>query len=339
MRKTIFITVSLFFLIVPVLLFGAGKDAPIELKMSHHGAAESKNQEIMKAGADWMEKRFPGRIKVTIYPSQTLLNAASAYEGTVNGITDIAYVIPGWTQGRFPKTEVIDLPPAIPSALDATNVYWEFYKKFLTDEWKAVKVLSIHVQVPQNIHTKKTSIKTLQDIKGQKIRVYGVGKSIMNAFGGIPVAMPMPEAYEAIRQGIVAGIMVPFAEMKSYRLIDVCNYHTQVYVHASPFFMVMNLQKYNSLPDDIKKAFDEELPAYWNRESGKIWDRSEKEGMELVRKTPGHQIITLSPEERKVWNDRAKSINNAWAQALEAKKLPGKKLVEEKLKAIEKYIR
>jgi TRAP-type transport system periplasmic protein len=338
MRRTAVVITAVAFLVAAPFL-GVSKAAPIELKISHHGASESKNQEIMKAGADWIEKRFGDRIKVTIYPAQTLLNAASAFDGTANGIADIALVIPGWTQGRFPRSEVLDLPPAIPSAVDATNVYWEFYKKFLTDEWKAVKVLGVHVQVPQSIHTKRKPIRTLQDMKGEKFRIYGIGKDIMNAFGGIPVAMPMPEAYEAIRQGIVSGIMVPFAEMKSYRLIDVCFYHTQADIMASPFFIVMNLRKYNALPADIKKAFDEELPPYWNGEAAKIWDRHEQIGIEEVKKTAGHEFIALSAAERKLWNERAKTINGPWAQALEVKGLPGKKLIEEKYKAIEKYIR
>jgi TRAP-type C4-dicarboxylate transport system substrate-binding protein len=293
----------------------------------------------MKAGADWIEKRFQGRVKSTIFPSQTLLKAGDAFEGTVNGIADISLVIPAWTEGRFPRSEVIDLPPAIPTAVDATRVYWEFYKKFLTDEWKAVKVLSVHEQMGQSVHTKRTPVRTLQDFRGQKIRVTGTGKNIMEQFGGIPVVMPMPDCYDALRQGIVTGIMVPFTEMRSYRFIDVTFYHTKASIMASSFYIVMNLKKYNSLPPDIKKAFDEELPPYWNGEAARIWDREEQQGIDLVKKTAGHQYITLSPEEQRLWNEKAKAVNGPWAQAMEAKGLPGKMLLEEKYKAIAKYVR
>jgi len=313
--------------------------APMELKMAHWSSPESKEHEITRAGADWIEKRFPGRLKITIYPAQTLLSATALYEGTVKGITDIAFVVPQWTPGRFPKSEVLDLPPGVPSSIDGTRVYWEFYKKFLADEWKEVKVLSFHMQVPQGLHTKKKPIRTFEDIKGEKMRVYGIGKNIMTAFGGVPVSMPMSEAYEAIRQGIVSGIMVPFAEMKGYRLIDVCFYHTIVDVFSSPFFIIMNKEKYNVLAPDIKKVFDEELADFWNTESAKIWDRWEEVGRDLVRKTAGHEFITLSPEEKKKWQERAKTVNDPWAAGLEAKGLPGKKLVEEKLRAIERYVK
>ena len=338
MRRTAaLIAVVLFLTAVPLL--GVSKGAPIELKMSHHGSPESKDNEIMKAGADWIEKRFQGRIKCTIYPSQTLLKAANAYDGTVNGIADIALVIPSWTEGRFPKTAVVDLPPAISTAVDGTHAYWPFYKKFLADEWKAVKVLTFHVQMGHSIHTKRAPVKTLQDFKGQKIRVTGIGKDIMQKFGGVPVVMPMPDSYDALRQGVVTGIMVPFTEMRSYRFIDVTFYHTKANIMAVGFFIVMNMNKYNSLPPDAKKALDEELPPYWNDVAAKIWDREEQAGIELVKKTKGHEYITLSPEEQKRWNERAKEINGPWAKAMEAKGLPGNMLLEEKYKAIANYVK
>jgi len=338
MRGAIAVLLSVMFLMaVPCL--GAEKAPVIELKISHHGSPESKDNMIMKAGADWMEKRFPGRIKCTIFPSQTLLKAADAFQGTEKGIADISLVIPGWTEGRFPKSEVIDLPPAIPTAVDATRVYWEFYKKFLIDEWKTVKVLSVHEQMGQSVHTKRTRVKTLADFKGQKIRVTGTCKAVMDAFGGIPVVMPMPDCYDALRQGIVTGIMVPFTEMRSYRFIDVTFYHTKASIMASSFYIVMNLRKYNSLPPDMKKALDEELPPYWNDAAAKIWDMEEQQGIELVKKTPGHEYITLSPEEQRLWNEKAKATNGPWVKAMEAKGLPGKMLLEEKYKAIANYVK
>ena len=317
----------------------ATKEPPIELKMAHWASQDSKQQDIMKVGADWFQKRFPGRFKTTIYPSQTLVYAEAGFESTVKGICDIAIVVPGWTKGRFPKTEVIDLPPGIPSAVDATSAYWEFSKKFLMDEWKEVKVLGFFVQSPQGIHTKKKAIRTLKDIKGERIRVYGIGKEIMTAFGGTPVSMPMSETYESIRQGVAAGMMAPFGVLKDYRLLDVCFYHTDLAIFHSPFYIVMNLKKYNSLPPDVKKAIDDELTPYWNNEAGKIWDRYEGLAREIARKTPKHEVIILSEAEKKAWMDAATSINDSWASGLEAKGLPGKKLVEEKLKAIAKYLK
>lgn len=337
--KRVILLISLLVFLMATPLLGASKEAPIEIKIAHWQPAESKDHQNVKFGADWMEKRFPGRFKITIYPAQTLVNAPTTYESVIKGICDIGVVVPGITKGRFPKTEVIELPPNPSSAVDATRVYWEFYDKFLKDEWRETKVLSLYVQNPQGLQHSKKPIRTFEDLKGEKIRTYGLGKDIMTAFGGTAVAVPIPEAYEALRQGVISGIMVPTCELIGYRFIDVTFYHTPIDVLAAPFFMVMNLSKYNSLPPDIKKAFDEELPAYWNMEAAKNWDRWEEMGKDLARKTKGHQLIILSPDERRKWRERAMTINGPWASALEARGLPGKKLLEEKLSAIQKYIK
>lgn len=335
MKKVASIVMAMTFLMmIPVLSSGA--EAPIVLKMAHHHPPGGTIFEIMQAGADWIEKRFPGRVKVQVYPAQTLFPAAASYESTVKGVCDLGHVTPGWTPGRFPKTEVIDIAPNIPSAEQATLAYWPLVNKFLLDEWKEVKVIGFFLQPAQSLHT-KDPVRTLQDLKGKKIRVYGVGKEIMAALGGTPVTMPITEAYEAIRTGVCSGVMTAFSELESSRFIDVTFYHTDCAIVSSPFFNVINLKKYNSLPEDIRKALDEELPKYWNAEAAKIWDRRDKEGKELAKTKKGHELITLSPEERAKWTARAVSINEAWAAALEAKGLPGKKLVEEKLKAIGKY--
>jgi TRAP-type C4-dicarboxylate transport system substrate-binding protein len=335
--KNISIILVIFLLLIPVL--SASQEKVIELKLANWSPTEGKEQEICKAGADWIEKRFPGRVKVTIYPAQTLVAAAQMYDGTVSGITDIGYVVPAYTLGRFPKTSVIDLPPYISSSRVATPIYWDFYKKFLADEWKEVKVLSMHLIGTFNLHTKKDPIRTLEDIKGLKIRTYGgISNDMMSAFGGIPVAMPMSEAYEALRQGIVEGIIVPISEMRGYRLIDVTFYHTVgLDVLTSPHFLVMNLKKWNSLPPDIRKAFDEELTPYWNMESAKIWDRWMEMGLELVKKTPGHELIVLPAQERKRWIEKALTVNDLWLAKTKVKGIAAKTLLEEKLKAVSEY--
>jgi TRAP-type C4-dicarboxylate transport system substrate-binding protein len=337
MKKLGLIIISIAFLMtIPVP--GSGAEAPIVLKMAHYHPLGGTIHEIMKAGADWIENRFPGRVKVTIYPAQTLVAAAASYESTVNGVCDIAQVIPGWTPGRFPKSEIIDITPNFHSGSEATLFYWDFVKKFLLDEWTAVKVIGFFVQPAQALHT-KAPVRTLEDLNGKKIRMYGIGKDIMLALGGTPVTMPISEAYEAIRTGVCSGVMTPFSELESSRFIDVTFHHLDCDIISAPFFHIMNLKKYNSLPADIRKALDEELPTYWNREAAKIWDRRDEEGRELARKKPGHELIILSPAEKTKWRERAMTINNPWASALEAKGLPGKKLLEEKYRGIQKYIK
>ena len=308
---------------------------PIDLKVAHYMPLDSMNQEVCEMAADYVVEKTGGMVHFTYYPSNILLSAPALYEGTVENITDIAMVTPGFTPGRFPLTDVLDLPPGIPSGVEASVVYWDFYKKFLTHEWKDVKVLFVFVQPPQHIHTNKP-VRTLDDIKGLQIRIYGVGKGIVESWGGIPVSMPISDAYEAIEKGIVDGIMTEWATLKIAKLADVTKCHTDLGVFAAPFFVIMNLEKYNGLPAKIKAAFDE-LGDVAPEGAGNIYEKWNAMGKALAEQ-PGHEIIELTPDQRAVWLKAAIGANEDWAEDLEALGLPAKKLLEEKYKAIEEFV-
>jgi TRAP-type C4-dicarboxylate transport system substrate-binding protein len=95
----------------------------------------------MQEWADEIGKRTNGQVKINIYPAGTLMPATQIYDGVTKEVADIGYSIFAYTKGRFPLTEVIDLPigyqnPAVPSKL--INAY---YKKFKPKELDDVKVL------------------------------------------------------------------------------------------------------------------------------------------------------------------------------------------------------
>ena len=340
--KSKVLLIMLSFLLVTSLSFVVSAKAAtpvkaIELKIAHylpdghHLVVRTK-----KIGAE-IEKRTEGKVKFTYYSAGTLVGPVEAFEGTLKRRTDLYFdVVPGWTPGRFPLTELVDLAPNNSDAEGASIAFWEFYNKFLIEEWNKVKVVGVTVQVPQHLHT-RVPIRTFADLKGKQIRIYGAGKQMMAAWGGTPVGMPISEAYLALQKGIVEGILCPFTEMKYLKFADVAKYHTVIGVLASPFMMIMNLDSYNALPPDVKKVFDG-IGEYIAREAGKAWNIAEAESREHV-KGLGQEIIVLPPAERAEWVKRAVSINDAWVTDVEAKGLPAKKILEEKNKIWAKYLK
>lgn len=303
---------------------------------------DHQNVTIRKAFSK-IEEISKGEIKFTYYPSQTLVSAVEAFEGTVKGRCDIFNgALPVYTPGRFPLSLVAELPPNIPDAEIASNLYWEFYKqqKLIQDEWKEVKVLATQVQVTHDIHTAKKPIHTMADLKGLRIRCTSMGKPMIEAWGGIPVGMPMSEAYVALQKGIVDGIQTNWGQLKSNKLSDVVKFHTRVGSYAAIFFIIMNRDAYNSLPENMKTVFDDlgnSLPT----EFGQSWNSDEAQGIDWTMAQGGHKMITLTPEERAEWVEKAKtaSVEN-WLGELKKKGLEelGKKLYEEKLKAVTPYL-
>jgi len=142
-----------------------------------------------EAWAREIEKRANGQVKITIYAGGTLTNAQQCYEGVVNGISDLGMSCFAYTLGRFPLLEGLDLPLGYPNGTVATRIATELVEKYKPAEVANTHVLYIHAHGPGLLASKKP-VKTLDDLKGLKIRATGLSQKVVEALGGTPVAMP-----------------------------------------------------------------------------------------------------------------------------------------------------
>jgi len=284
-----------------------------------------------------IEKQSGGKVRFIYHYAETLVKAKEAYEATAKGRCDIFIgIVPAYTPGRFPLTSIIDLAPNIQYGEDASVAFWEFFNKFLKDEWKDVKVLATFVQVPQHIHA-RVPVKAFSDIKGKQIRIYGAGKEMVESWGGTPVFVSMAETYLSLQRGVVDGMLGPFNQMKPNRMSEVTSHHTIIGCLASPFIVGMNHNKFKELPPDVQKAFDQ-MGESASRQYGKSWDDDELANIEFLKKEGGHQFITLKPEDLAQWRKKAESINDKYLSGLESKGVPAKKIYAEKMKIWNKYL-
>ena len=127
------------------------------------------------------------------------------YDGVTTGIADMGTSLTFNTRGRFPVTEVFDLPLGFPNGWVATQVTTDFYAKFKPKEWDEVHVLYINTCGPPLILTVSKAIKTLEDMKGLKIRATGQMTEVVKALGGLPMPFEMPDVYESMRRNVIDG--------------------------------------------------------------------------------------------------------------------------------------
>ncbi|HOW84283.1 MAG TPA: TRAP transporter substrate-binding protein, partial [Spirochaetota bacterium] len=219
-----------------------------------------------KAGMDWakeIEKRTDGAVRINVFPGGTLTKAEECFDGVVKGISDMGMSCFAYTRGRFPVMEAVDLPLGYPTGMAATRTANDYLKAMNPDELKDVKVLYIHAHGPGILHTKKP-VAALEGLKGMKIRSTGLSAKVVEALGGIPVAMPQPETYEALQKGVVDGTLTPMETMKGWRQGEVIKSTTDCVGigYTTAMFVVMNKAKWDALSDDTKKVF-EEVSAEW----------------------------------------------------------------------------
>lgn len=289
-----------------------------------------------QAGIAWakeIEKRTKGRVQISIFSSGSLTPADQCYDGVVKGVSDIGMSCFSYTRGRFPVMEVLDLPLGYPSGQIATRVANDVYRIFQPQELNAVKVLYLHAHGPALLHTKK-EVRSLEDLKGLKIRSTGLTASIASSLGAVPVAMPQGMTYESLQKGIVDGTIGPIEALKGWKQAEVIKNTTDCadVGYTTAMFVVMNKEKWLALPPDIQ-AIITEVSNEWISLHGKIWDDLDKEGREFSL-SHGNKIIPLTDAESLRWK---KAVRPVIMEFVNNKGAEGQKALDEIDGLIKKY--
>jgi TRAP-type C4-dicarboxylate transport system substrate-binding protein len=292
-----------------------------------------------KAAAEWakeIEKRTNGRVKINVFAGGTLTPADQTYDGVVKGISDLGMSCFAYTRGRFPVMEILDLPMGYPNGRTATRVANDFFTKIRPKELNDVKLLYIHAHGPGLLHTLKP-VRTLQDMKGMKIRSTGLSAKIVEMLGAVPVAMPQGGTYEALQRGVVDGTFTPIETLKGWKQAEVIKYTTDSsgIGYTTAMFVVMNLKKWNALPKDIQDIF-EAVSRQWIDIHGQTWDSLDEEGRKYTLSL-GNQILSMSKQENARWKKAVAPIVQDYIKSADGKGLNGKSHVSEVEKLIKKY--
>jgi len=301
---------------------GEEKTKAIELSYSIFFPPSHIQCKTAEAWAKEIEKRTSGRVKITVYPAGTLTKAPQCYEGVVNGISDIGMSCLAYTRGRFPLLEGLDLPLGYSSGTTATRIATEMVQKYQPKEMSDTHVLYIHAHGPGILASKKP-IRTLEDLKGLKVRATGLSAKIVKNLGATPVAMSQPETYEALQKGVVEATFCPIETLKGWKQGEVINYVTDTSVvgYTTAMFVVMNNDVWNRLPADIQKIFNT-VSQEWVAKQGAAWDKADDEGRKFIKELK-REVITLSEAEQKRWKEQVKPVLDEYVGNANKKGLKG----------------
>lgn len=281
-----------------------------------------------------VEKRTNGQVKINIFAGATLTPPDQTYDSVTKGIADIGMSVLSYSKGRFPLSEVIDLPLGYTSGLQATRMANAYYQKFQPKELSDTKVMYLLAHGPGIVYT-KNPISKLEDLKGLKLRCSGSSAKVVAALGATPVAMPQNETYDALQKGVVDGLVSPIEALKGWKFGEVVKNVTQNLgsSYSLGFFVTMNKDKWNSLPKDVQETI-EKINQEWIEKAGKAWDDFDKGGVEFAA-TKGVTITKLSPAEDARWAEAVKPVIADYVAVAKSKNLPG----EEALKFCQDWLK
>jgi TRAP-type C4-dicarboxylate transport system substrate-binding protein len=231
--------------------------------------------------------------------------------------------------GRFPVSEAVDLPLGFTSAKVASLTLYDLVEKYRPKEFEKVKILTLFTCPPTNFMT-KTPVKSLKDLKGMELRVAGTSAEVVKRLGGSPVAMPQSETPEAIQKGVVKGMVSSLEILQDFKFAAYTPYATIANLPVVTFAVVMNQEKWNSLPPDVKKVLDEmrREQAIW---TGTYVDNHVTEALAWSKKTYDHQLLTLPAGDSESVKALLQPMVDDYIKRVTAQGLPGSQIVADAL--------
>ena len=285
-----------------------------------------------------LAKRSGGRVQVQVFPAMQLGGKPSDLYGQArDGVVDIVWTSPGYSPGRFPLTEVFELPFVCGDAEATSQAMMEFYRKWMKDEYPDTVPLAFHAAAPAHIHTTGRPVRRLEDLAGLKIRVPSpASAATMEALGAVPVGIPVSDVYEALSRGVVEGVWVAWSIMRPFRLHEVTRSHAEASLACVLFVLTMNKARYGGLPEEIRNAIDGSTGMPLAKRLGRMWQDDEETGRSLAVQR-GNAIFPLSEPERERWKSVTRPVIDAWLARVGAMGHDGEAMLADARRLVAKY--
>ena len=297
-----------------------------------------------KALVPWAQKieaESGGKIKVQLFHAMQLGGAPpQLFDQAKDGVVDLTWTVLGYTPGRFPKTEVFELPFMSSSAEASSKAIQEYVEKFAADEFKDVKLIAVHTHGPGLFHTKQP-VTGLETLRGMKVRGGSrIINNMLTKLGATPVGMPVPAVTDALSKGTIDGTTIPWEVTPALKVSELVKNHTTfagdrgLYTQTCAFSMYK--ASYEKLPADLKKVIDNNsgLPAA--AMFGRAMDEGDKAGRAIAEKA-GNNIVALDAAETQRWRRTAATVETDWINEVKGKGIDGAKLASEARALIAKY--
>ena len=296
-----------------------------------------------KAWMDKVEKDSGGRIKFEGYPAMQLGGSpVQLFDQAKDGVVDIVWTLPGNTPGRFPRTEVFELPFMMNNAEATSRAFWEYIHTQAPDEYRDVHPLALHVHGPGMFHMRSKLIRTADDLRGSKVR--GPSRQItkmLGYLGATPVGMPLPQIPDSLSKGVIDGAVIPWEVVPSVKVHELAKFHSQFdpaggALYTTTFVMAMNKAKYAALPPDLKAIIDRNSGLETSGWLGKVQQAGDGPGREAAAKL-GNTIHTIPASEAQELRRKARLVEVEWMQDMDKRGFNGQRLLDTARQLIAKH--
>jgi TRAP-type C4-dicarboxylate transport system substrate-binding protein len=314
--------------------------AQVTLRLHHFLPPQSNPQQrFLMPWARRVEQASGGALRIQIFPAMQLGGAPpQLFDQAKDGVVDIVWTLPGNTPGRFPNSEVIELP-FVPHRKGTTNAraMQEYGERHLVDEFRDVKVICWWAHDHGLIHANR-AVARLEDMQGLKLRFpTRLCGEALRALGAQAIGMPIPQVPESLAQRVIDGTVIPWEVVPAIRVHELVRFHTEIpgspTLYTASFVLAMNKARYEGLPAELKRAIDENSGMVAAAMAGEAWDAAGEAAQQMVRQRAGNTISALPEAEVARFRQATRPVVDNWLRATPN----GERLLADMQAALQKY--
>lgn len=255
---------------------GGGSDSKVyEFVVTNHDAVTSVGESYVETVLGQIAEESNGRIKFTFNAGGSLFSGPEAVDAVRTGAADLCWNATSITVGVFPVSEFLNVPlNGITCAQMGSKVLRDMYNEIpeCKAEYDDFYVFELQGNCAAPLSTVNKKIETPDDLKGLSIRSAGtVQSNYVTMIGAAPSSMPTGDVYEALEKNVVSGMTNDWHNIDCFNLYEVVKYVMDYTINTTSCFILMNKDKYNELPDDLKALFDK-YNDYASDMAGWYWD-------------------------------------------------------------------
>jgi len=315
----------------------------VVLKVAHFlPPVTPMHSQVIVPWCDRIAAQSQGRMKCQIYPAMQLGGTPPQLLNQVrDGVADIVWTLPGYTPGRFPLSEVFELPFLTTTHQATARAVWDFVDKHGTKEFEGIKPIAVWTNGPNVMNLRDRRVDSLEDLKGMKVRAPSrLGNKMLSTLGATAVGMPVPQMTEALSKGVIDAGLVAWEVVPATKTHELTRFHLESgggrAMSSATMIYVMNQKRYDSLPPELKKVIDDNS----GREVS-AWVADEHLKADTVGRNAalarGNTVYQLSAAESARWEAAAAPVIAEWIAETSAKGVDGQKLYDEARTLVDQY--
>jgi len=297
---------------------GDGDDTTVfEFNLSSHDSPVGTTGQFLDAWSEAVNEASGGRIVIHNFHGGSLATMPQTLGMVLDGAIDLGWGLASFYPGVFPATDAIALPfIGLESPVQATHALWELYETtdWLKGEWTDAKVIVLHTNADTPLISQR-KLNSAADLRGMNLRTNaGPATEWARLAGAEPVNLPIGEVYQALERGVIDGATsTGWDAVNSFRFYEQGDYFLDYALHVSPFFLIMNWDSYNRLPDDLKAIIDAHsgygaidiIDTRWADVKASVREIITDRGGEIYNLPPAEhaRLVGFAEQAREMWKD------------------------------------